>query len=838
MIGRAFSARRAVATGALALLATSATCLGARAAVATSDTRDLTQYVDTLGGTLGGGFTFAGVERPFGMVQLGPDTTYPASNDHLDYTGYAYNDPLIRGFSLEHFSGAGIPIGGDLPVMPTVGQVTSTDPITNASSYDHATEVAQTGYYAVDLRNYGTHVELAATERAGIQRYTFPSTTQANVLIEAGVSVAGTHFAALQVVGDHTVTGRLRYEKNPPQGYDLYFTAVFDRAFSSFGTWLGSTISAGSRSAAGTGAGAMLTFDTSTNRVVNMRVGVSYVDAAGATANLDAEIPAGTSLDAVAAAGHDAWNRRLHDIEVTGGDPDQIQTFYTLLYRAFGMPSIFDDADGRYLGFDGVVRRVPAGTHHYTNLSLWDTYRAQNVLLSMVEPAVEHDILVSLLDDYDQSGQIPKWVYANLEYGIMGGDSGSAILGDGIARGILSAAEQTRAYGALRRQATLVPPAGPARDGLGEYISHGWIGFVAGSGRPVGQTLEYAIDDASLIEAARRMGEPGDAAAFTARSFNYRNLLDPTQKFTRPRYSDGAWADPTTADGIAVPWNPMLTDGYQESSGWQATWNSPHDVAGLATAIGGTAPTVSRLDEFFSRELSDLPLVTASAQGANLAYYGNQYTPSNETDLVTPWFYDWLGQPYKTQQVVRAAMDAFNSTPHAMWGNDDAGSMGSWYVMAALGIFGGAPGMPVYELNSPAFATSVVHLGSMNRSFAIDAPGASRVNKYVQSMSLDGTAIDRTYLTQCELGDGAHLSVTLGATANTAWASSPAAAPPSTSDTGQAPVVTACLDGLITAGSAPSANVPEVPSTPGLLGLGVVATLAGAARRRRGRACA
>lgn len=768
-----------------------------RASTATTstaaDNRDLAAYVNPLSGTLGSGFPMVAASRPFGMMELGPNTSHPLHEDPVNYDGYAYLDTAIRGFALTHFDGAGIHIAGDLPFMPTTGAV-KTNPADYASLFSHAAETAEPGYYGVSLASYRTDVAMAATNRAAIVRMTYPPKPQANVLFDVSRSIPGLHPADVAIVGDRTVEGSMRVDR-----YAIYFSAVFDRPFKAFGTWTGADLRGGARAASGSAAGGYVTFDATQNHVVNMRVGMSYTDLAGARANLASEVPAAATVETVRADARAEWNRHLHDIEVTGGVGDQVQTFYSNLYRALQMPSLFDDADGRYMGFDGVVHQVSPSHHHYTSLSLWDTYRTQNPLLTLIEPAVEHDVAISLLDDYDQGGQvIPRWTQANVDQGIMGGDSGSASLADSAMRGVLQGTEVDRAYAALIHQATTLPPGGPRGD-LGVYLQKGYIPFDV-SGRGAAVTQEYAIDDNAVLALARSRGTATDVAALRARVDNWKNLLDPSSKFIRPRMSDGSWANPTSAGPLTVPWSPNFQDGYQEGTGWQYLWLEPHDVAGLTAALGGSQMTRKRLDGFFSRALTDVPYAVPLAQQYislfGIYFIGNQFTPANEPDLQVPWYYDWLGQPWKTSQVVRAAMQVYNSRPDGLPGNDDTGTMASWYVLASIGLYSTTPGVPIFALNSPTYRSVTLHLGTPDRAFTISAPAASPVNKYIDSARLSGATLNRAYLTQCEIAPGGRLDLSLSALSGSSWATAQGAGPPSVSDTQVRPPVAACLQSL------------------------------------------
>jgi predicted alpha-1,2-mannosidase len=767
-----------------------ALALAAGLAVAPPACADPASLVNTLNGTLGPGFPTVSAQLPFGMIQPGPDTALPdGAQDPVDYTGYSYQDPDIRGFSLTHFDGAGIQIAGDVPFMPTTGAVTVSDPAQNASPYSHTSELGQPGYYAVTLLRSHTRVELTGTLRAAMMRFTFPRTSQANVLAEVSQSINGAHPGSVSIVGQHQLEGWVKSDV----GYTLYFDASFDRPFKASGTWTGSTLNPSTASASGSPVGAYLTFDASKDPTVTMRVGISYVSQSAAAANLAAEIPAGRSFGQVRGAARRAWNSALNDIAVTGGTPAKERTFYDNLYRSLLMPTTFDDADGHYLGFDGQVHQVPSGHHHFTNLSLWDVYRSQLPLLELIEPGVARDVLASLIDDAEQSdGVIPRWVQANIDRGIMGGDSGSAALADGATEGLLGASQTRRALALLLAQADKLPPVWP-REHLDAYLQHHYVpNDVSGIG--TSETLEYNIDDNAIGQLAAALGDGGDAGALEARAGYWRNLVDPSDHFIRPRNSDGTWANPTTlgdptgttglSTGQSVPYNPSLQDGYQEGTGWQYLWAVPQDVAGLGAAIGGQRVALRRLDRFFSEPLNSplAPAVPDAQQESSffgVYYIGNQYTSVNEPDLWAPWYFDSYGQPWKAQKVARAEMQAYNPTPEGLPGNDDGGEMSAWYVLAALGMYHTTPGVPAWSLSSPAFPRMAVRMGG--RRLVIDAPGASPRRPYVHGLELNRAPIGRTYLTSCQLRSGGVLHYDLGATADRSWGTGPRAAPPSLS---------------------------------------------------------
>ncbi|HET6815989.1 MAG TPA: GH92 family glycosyl hydrolase, partial [Mycobacteriales bacterium] len=695
---------------------------------------DLTSLVNPLAGSLGPGFVTVAAGLPFGMVTPGPITTTPEGDDPVNYVGYGYQDPEVHGFALTHFSGAGVHIGGELPMMPTTGAVTSSDPSQWASPVSHASETAQPGYYATTLSRYQTKAELTSTTRTAVERFTFPSTTQANLLLDVSRDNDGVQTGALQIADDRTVRGSVTVPGSG--GVTVYFTARFDRPFTSHGTWLGSTLSPDGSDVSGRGAGGWVTFDTTTDAVVGARIAISYVDPTGADGNLEAEAPDGTSFDDVAAAAKHAWNERLHAIDVTGGAAGQRQTFYTNLYHALLMPDVFDDADGRYLGFDGVVRTVAPGHHHYTDLSLWDTYRTQTPLLTLIAPDVAHDVGISLLDDTDQNGGvIPKWVRGNRDYSIMGGDSGTPTLAALVTDGALTGTDAQRAYAAVLHQARTAT--GPRSD-LGDYLTLGYIPYDH-SDRGAAVTLEYAIDDASVAALAASYGTADEVAEFRARAESWKNLFDKNgTRFLRPRNSDGSWASPTPA-GDGPLWDPMFSEGWQEGTGWQYLWLVPQDVAGLRDTLGASTMT-QRLDEFCatpaeSQAAPVVPLAQTQASLFGVYYVGNQYTPANETDLQAPWLYDWLGQPAKTARVVHAATQVFSSTPYGLPGNDDAGTMSAAYVLSTIGLYKAQPGVDAWELSTPMWDSVVVN-GTSGPRLTITSPGAGPTKEYVVTAKL------------------------------------------------------------------------------------------------------
>ncbi|WP_367436739.1 GH92 family glycosyl hydrolase [Streptomyces celluloflavus] len=754
--------------------------LGAPGARAAQPAGPLTDLVNPFIGSQHEGNTFPGAAVPFGMVQLSPDTGHN--------TGYDYDDDHIRGFGSVHLSGVGCGLGGDLPVLPTTGDITETDYAKYAAVYRHDDESARPGYYRVGLSSYGgITAELTATARTGKQRYTFPATDKANVLLNAGQSLHRTVTTRVEVLDSRTVrttlTGRGFCQDTEP--YTVHTLTRFDRPFASYGIWDGDTVTPGARSSTATGRhGAYVRFDTRANRTVEATTALSYVDAAGAARNLRAE--GGRSFDATKAAADAAWERRLGVVRATGGDTTLRRTFYSSLYRSFLAPNIGSDVDGRYTGWDKRTHRAQGFTY-FQNWSLWDTYRTQAPLLSLLAPRESRDMALSVLRIGKESGWLPKWGYGTVETNIMTGDPVTPYLTNAYQQGLLTGHEE-EAYAALRKNADGVPPAAsPAvgREANAEYLAGGFAPYIKGRthSKPgdsdfdhgASATLEYALSDAMLAQMARDLGHREDADRYAARARNYRSIFDPATGFFRARDERGAFTGPA---------DPARSEGFHEGTAWQYQWLVPQDLPGMLDLIGGKAAADRRLDSFFAYpELLKDPGRTARQVWVNGPYdYDNadKYNPQNEPDLIAPYTYLSTGRPWKTTDVVHAALTLFTDTPAGMTGNDDLGTMSAWMVLSSIGVFPVQPGTGTWGLSTPVFDRVDLTLDRRYYPaghFTVTAPGTSATDRYVQSVRLGGAAHDRTYLTTADLRTARELAFSVGPEPS-AWGTGDGAAPP------------------------------------------------------------
>jgi predicted alpha-1,2-mannosidase len=745
---------------------------------------DPASLVRPLAGTAAGGGAYPGATTPFGMIQYSPNTDAPEGG------GYEYNAPRTWGFGLTHLSGPGCAAMGDVVSLPLIGDVSNVDASAHTTSFSHSSEQAGPGSYAVTLDASQVRAELTATTRTGWARYTFPSATKADVLIDPGGGFRGVSASDVQVVGDRTIEGSVStygyFNTCPSKSsnrYTVYFSMTFDRPFAAFGTGGGTAVT-GQRSASGTGAGAWVQFDTTGAPAVVSKTGISYVSVDGARANLAAEGGSGFDFDGVRTRAHDQWRDLLGRVEISGGTAEQQATFYTSLYHTLLDPNVFSDVDGHYPGFDDQVHQVAPGTAHYTAFSMWDTYRTQQQVLDLVAPERVPDMAHSLLDDARQGGWIPKWPYAKYYTNEMVGDPGANVLTDAYLKGLLAPADARPVYDALMHNATDLPD--PAvtpfegRTGLADYLNSGYVPLGSPGDYPSAASIvmEYGVNDCALSLYADRLGEQADARRMLDRSQRFLESIDPQTGFVRPRNANGSWL---------TPFDPTRETGFKEGSAWHYTWLAPQDVSGLAAKLGGAPSTVDKMDTFFAYDQ-----VLADPQGTARTVWGSEdhYNPDNETDLQAPYLYTFLGHPERTQDVVRAAETLFSTAPDGIPGNDDLGAMSGWYVLSALGLYPATAGADNYTLTSPLFPHAVVHLQQpfyRSDSLTIDAPDTSTSNRYVSSASLNGQPLRTPVLNHRDIVDGAHLRFTLVDRPGS-WGSGPAtptspcAAAPDTAD--------------------------------------------------------
>jgi predicted alpha-1,2-mannosidase len=782
------------------LFAASPFGLAARAQAASS-TANLASYVDPFTGTgvqqgapYGGGDTFPGADVPFGMMQWSPDTESYAPG------GYWYYDNRIMGFSLTHLNGAGCGVYSDIPFMPYVGTVTdspATDPSRYISTFSHTNESAAAGYYQVKLDN-GVNTELTATQRSGAGRFTYPQGQTATMLVNVSGSINGVSDAQANI-SNNTISGWATSGGfcGANDVYRVYFWAQFSQPFATVGTWHNNIVTQGGSSTQGSsqvapavhkvmtaqaqvhkgvtnaqtvqtaqshpnvsvsgpGSGAFVTFDTGKSAAITAAVGLSFVSIDNAKANVSQEDPK-ENFDLVHQQATQTWNNWLGEIQVSGGTATQLANFYTAMYHALLQPNVFSDVNGQYIGFDGRIHSVAQGHAQYANFSGWDIYRSEAQLLAFLAPSQASDIAQSMVNDYVQSGMLPKWSLANAETYVMVGDPADPILADIYAFGGTNFDTQT-ALSAMIQEATQT---NNIRPGLNYLENLGYDPLVGNYGccnfyGPASTTLEYNAADFAIGAFAQALGDTANYQKFVTRSQDWENLLNVADSYLEPRYQDGSFQS---------PYDPTSGNGWVEGDGAQYNWMVPFNLAGLFASLGGNSKVVPRLDSFFT-QLNGGP-------NSPYAFLGNEPT------VETPWEYDYAGAPYKTQNVVRQIVNTlYMPGPGGMAGNDDLGEMSSWYVFAALGMFPETPGTANLVLASPLFPSMTVHRPS-GQVIQINAPGASATTYYVQSLEVNGKSSTQPWLPPSFIANGGTLNYTLASTANTSWGAASADAPPS-----------------------------------------------------------
>ena len=722
-----------VVTGATAFATVAAPGAFAASTAAAALVSDPASLVNPFIGTANSANDFPGADSPFGMVQWSPDTTSRA-----DGGGYTYSDSAITGFSLTHLSGPGCSGEGDIPILPTTGSINTSA----TDGFSHSNESASPGYYSVTTSN-GVKTELTTTTRTGMARFTFPATTQANLIFKLTGSANGDTNTAFNVVSGTEVSGQITsgHFCGASVTYTLYFDMVFDQSISSSGS-------------------GYVTFNTSGNQVVQAKVGTSFVSIANAKANVTSENP-NFNFATTQSAAHSAWSSLLGRIGIAGGTSAQETVFYTALYHALLHPNVISDSNGQYIGVNGAVHTVGSGhSAEYSNFSGWDIYRSQAQLSALVDPSAASDIAQSMVDDYAASGMFPKWMNNNGETYVMVGDPADPIIADYYAFGARNF-DTTSALHDMVAEANNTDNIRPGNNylaNLGYLPSNGSYGCCNFYG-PASTTLEYNSADFAVSAFAGALGDTTDQTALANRAQGWRNLYNPGSGFIQPRDANGQFTG---------SFNATSGTNFVEGDSWQYTPMVPFNLAGLIAAKGGAGAMNSFLN-------TDLSALTG----------GNGYSDlSNEPSLDIPWEYDYTGQPYNTQKIIRQVQDQiWTNAPGGLAGNDDLGTMSAWYVWSAIGMYPETPGTADLALGSPLFTQVVITLPSGN-TLTINAPAAADNAPYVQSATWNGASWNNAYLPTSAITSGGTFAYTLGTSANTGWASAASSAPPSYSGSG------------------------------------------------------
>lgn len=713
---------------------------------------DFAKYVNPFIGTGGHGHTFPGATVPFGLVQLSPDTR----EDNWDgSSGYHYSDKVIWGFSHTHLSGTGIPDYCDVLFAPTIGEpeffAKSGDLSENgyASTFSHANERAEPGYYSVKLDEGNILAEMTATTRVGFHRYTFPQTGEANLIIDLKHRDKLLEYD-LKVVGNNRLEG-VRRSSSWARDQVIYFVAEFSQPFVSTATDSESIADADRTLTREKKEKIALRFDASDGKPILVKVALSPTGISGARRNLQAELPH-WNFEKVRADARALWNKELSKITVTGGTDAQMTNFYTGLYHTAIQPNTFDDFDGSYIGLDRKIHsnpksQIPNPNSNYTVFSLWDTFRAAHPLYTITDRRRTADFINTFIRMYEQGGRLPVWELAANETDTMIGYHAVSVIADAMAKGI-DGFDYEKAFKAAKHSATL------DHFGLEAYKRRGYISM-EDEQESVSKTLEYAYNDYCIAVMARILKKKDDEAEFLRRAQFYKNLFDRETRFMRPK-QNGNWISPFSPGEV--------TFHFTEGNSWVYSFFVPQDVSGLMKMHGGPGPFGDRLEELFTTKE---PL-TGRVQPDITGLIG-QYAHGNEPSHHIAYLFNYAGRPWRTQFYVRKILDDFyKPQPDGLIGNEDCGQMSAWYVLSALGIYQVNPSDPTYALGTPIFPTATVDLEN-GRSFRVNAIGVSAKNFYVQSVRLNGKPLRRSYITHAEINAGGTLEFTMGPQPNAKW---------------------------------------------------------------------
>ena len=721
------------------------------------------------------GKTFPGATTPFGMVQVSPNTITGGDNS----PGYSYEHTTIEGFAFTQMNGVGW-FGelGNLLVMPTTGPLQKIAGKEDGSiagyrsHYDKTTETARAGYYAADLTDYGIRVESSATPHCGILRFTFPKNDLSRIQIDLARRVGGTSERQyVEVIDDRTIAGWMKC--TPATGgwgngeghadYTIYFYAQLSEPMRQHGFWSAdipdtwvrkkdevvsipylqrvaqAPVVTGERQIEGKHIGFYTEFPTREGQQVEFKAGISFVDMEGARKNFEAEI-ASKTFDEVAGEAYAQWNRELNRIRIEGGTDEEKTIFYTALYHTMIDPRIYTDTDGRYMGADGKPRSTEGRFTKRTVFSGWDVFRSQMPLQTIINPELVDDLLASLTTMAQESGReyFERWEIVNAYSGCMLGNPALSVLADAYAKGI-------RGYDVERAYRYAV--------NTSRLFGNDSLGYTP-SDLCISHTLEYAYTDWCVSQLAARLGKTEDAKAFAQKSRAYRNIFDREKGWFRPRRADGSWA----------PWpeNARTTEWYGciESTPYQQGWFVPHDVEGMVELMGGREAVLADLNEFFEKAPADM-------------HWNAYYNHANEPVHLVPFLFNRLGEPWSTQRWTRfICRQAYADKVEGIVGNEDAGQMSAWYVLAAAGIHPACPGDTRMEITSPVFDRIEFRLDpryAQGGTFAVVAHGNSPENIYIQRAVLNGEELAASHIDFAQIAAGGTLELYMGPEPNRQW---------------------------------------------------------------------
>ena len=726
------------------MLAASA-CTTERQQIATDYSKEVNPFI----GTDFTGNTYPGAQAPFGMVQLSPDNGLPGW-DRI--SGYFYPDSTIAGFSHTHLSGTGAGDLYDISFMPVTRPYhEAPEPLGIHSKFSHAEESASAGYYSVLLKDYGIKVELTATERCGIQRYTFPKAESSVFLnLKKAMNWDFTLDSHIEVVDSVTIRGyRISQGWSPKQ--HIYFETRFSKPFEA--CHIDSTaINTEKDGRIGTAYIARFDFTTEKDEQILITTGISGVSMEGAKENLLAEAPK-NDFDLYRKQAALNWNKQLGKIEVKANSEDDKIKFYTALYHSMIAPTIFSDVDGSYFGPDNQIHKAENWTN-YCTFSLWDTFRAAHPLFTYTEPERTNDMIKSFLNFYKQQGALPLWNLYGWETDMMIGYHAVPVIVDAFMKGIGNFDPE------LALEACVASANRDEYQGIGDYKKLGYIPHHSNPEKrqnwSLSKTMEYAYDDYCIAVMAQKLGKKDIADEFFKRSLNYKNLYNPASSFFQARDEKGHFAPKFNPNDYSAD--------ICESNGWQYFWYAPHDIDGLIGLVGGEKRFTEKLDSMFTyvpEKDEDLPIFSTGMIG--------QYAHGNEPGHHIIYLYNKVGQPWKTQKYVAQVLhELYRNTPDGLCGNEDCGQMSAWFVFSSMGFYPIDPISGIYEIGTPLFPEMKLNL-SNGKVFTVLAPNASAENIYIQSVKRNGQPYDKSYITHEQIMNGDTFEFEMGNQPGPVW---------------------------------------------------------------------
>jgi len=707
------------------------------------------------------GHNFPGATLPFGLVRLSPDTkAFPGGRQAINTSGYYYGDSRISGFSHTRLSGTGATDGGHFLVAPTSGPVSKKRRHKGGTyRFSHRDELAFPGYYALLIPRDKIFVELTATERVGIHRYTFPEGVEPHIYIDVSSALGDARSNEASVSIDperREAEGSVRTFGSFASrhgGDKVYFVARFDREFKSYGCWNEQTYLKDQTHAEGDDIGIGLDFaNGDAPETIGLKLAISYVSIENARANLEAE--AGEKeFDELLTQAQEAWEKKLALISIDGATKAQRTIFYTALYRSFQMPTVFNDVNGAYFGFDRQVH-LADGFRYFTDLSLWDTFRTLHPLYSIIAPADQRDMMVSLVQMAKEGGWLPRWPSGNGYTGSMLGTPADITITEAWLKGIRDF-DVEFAYQSMRSTALGPTPEGAAfggRRGIESYLKYKYCAADE-MDEAVSKTLEYAWADYSIGQLAEALGKKEDAALFAEHAQYFHNTWNPKTQYFHARNANGVFVE---------DFKPLLltyldlkgkyTDDYVEGSALQWRWAVPFDAQGLISLFGGPELFVSELNDFFAKSN---PAIGAWNPGP---YYWH----GNEPDIHAAYLFNEAGRPDLTQKWVRWILDNKYDTGYkGVDGNDDGATLSSWYIFSSLGFYPIA-GSDIYQIGAPLFRRAEVKMGE--NSLLIETTNFAPENQYVQKIWLNDSILHRNWIRHAEIANGGVLRFEMSAT--------------------------------------------------------------------------